>query len=237
MPYPNLTGDDLAIVEMARDFSRKRLAPYALEWDATKHFPVEEMKEAGSLGMAVSEAVEIAAQDPEAAIVACDPSGDMTRVFHTVLPEVPVWRATAEATGLVDDAVDALTCAQTWHWVDAEAASREADRVVRDGGALPHVTVDELEAHAEGLICLTGGPLGPVGLLVAQGPPGDHGLVEPDAVRLHQTPPGAGRIAQVARQPHLADAGQTLVGRQLQDDRPPAGLGVVTLRKADRCAE
>ncbi|WP_269434233.1 acyl-CoA dehydrogenase family protein [Tsukamurella sputi] len=52
MPYPNLTGDDLAIVEMARDFSRKRLAPYALEWDATKHFPVEEMKEAGSLGMA-----------------------------------------------------------------------------------------------------------------------------------------------------------------------------------------
>ncbi|NKY18527.1 acyl-CoA dehydrogenase [Tsukamurella spumae] len=37
---------------MARDFSRKRLAPYALEWDATKHFPVAEMKEAGSLGMA-----------------------------------------------------------------------------------------------------------------------------------------------------------------------------------------
>ncbi len=52
MPYPILTGDDLAIVEMARDFSRKRLAPSALEWDATKHFPIEEMKEAGSLGMA-----------------------------------------------------------------------------------------------------------------------------------------------------------------------------------------
>lgn len=52
MPYPNLTGDDLAIVEMARDFSRKRLAPSALDWDATKHFPVAEMKEAGSLGMA-----------------------------------------------------------------------------------------------------------------------------------------------------------------------------------------
>lgn len=52
MPYPNLTGDDLAIVEMARDFSRKRLAPFSLEWDADKHFPVAEMKEAGSLGMA-----------------------------------------------------------------------------------------------------------------------------------------------------------------------------------------
>ncbi|MFT4013051.1 MAG: DNA polymerase III subunit alpha [Paracoccus sp. (in: a-proteobacteria)] len=40
---------------------------------------------------------------------------------------------------------------------------------LREGGALPHVTLDELAAHAEGLICLTGGPLGPVGLLVAQG--------------------------------------------------------------------
>lgn len=52
MPYPVLTGDDRAVVEMARDFARKRLAPYALQWDAEKHFPVAEMKEAGSLGMA-----------------------------------------------------------------------------------------------------------------------------------------------------------------------------------------
>ncbi|GAA4395944.1 acyl-CoA dehydrogenase family protein [Tsukamurella soli] len=52
MPYPNLSGDDLAIVEMARDFARKRLAPNSLEWDATKHFPIAEMQEAGSLGMA-----------------------------------------------------------------------------------------------------------------------------------------------------------------------------------------
>ncbi|MFY9210730.1 MAG: DNA polymerase III subunit alpha [Aestuariivita sp.] len=33
-------------------------------------------------------------------------------------------------------------------------------------GQLPQVTLDELEAHAEGLICLTGGPEGPVGLLL-----------------------------------------------------------------------
>ena len=69
--------------------------------------------------------------DDSRSVLACDPSGDMTRVFHTVLPEVPVWRATAEATGLADDSVDALTCAQTWHWVDVHAASREADRVIR----------------------------------------------------------------------------------------------------------
>ncbi|SCY86663.1 DNA polymerase III subunit alpha [Paracoccus tibetensis] len=38
---------------------------------------------------------------------------------------------------------------------------------LREGGALPHVTLDELCAHAEGLICLTGGATGPVGQLVA----------------------------------------------------------------------
>ena len=40
---------------------------------------------------------------------------------------------------------------------------------LRDGGGLPHVTVDELCKHAEGLICLTGGPTGPLACLIAQG--------------------------------------------------------------------
>ncbi|WP_410217758.1 DNA polymerase III subunit alpha [Paracoccus sp. (in: a-proteobacteria)] len=40
---------------------------------------------------------------------------------------------------------------------------------LREGGALPHVTVEELCARAEGLICLTGGACGPLGLLIAQG--------------------------------------------------------------------
>ncbi len=34
---------------------------------------------------------------------------------------------------------------------------------------LPQVTLEELEANAEGLICLTGGPLGPVGMLLQEG--------------------------------------------------------------------
>ena len=33
----------------------------------------------------------------------------------------------------------------------------------------PHVTLDELAANADGLICLTGGPLGPIGALLQQG--------------------------------------------------------------------
>lgn len=66
-------------------------------------------------------------------VFALDPSADMTRVLRTRFP-IPVWRATAEATGLADDAVAAATIAQTWHWVDTAAASAELDRVIRPGG-------------------------------------------------------------------------------------------------------
>jgi DNA polymerase-3 subunit alpha len=37
------------------------------------------------------------------------------------------------------------------------------------GGQLPQVTVDDLEAHAAGLICLTGGPDGPLGRFLQAG--------------------------------------------------------------------
>ena len=37
------------------------------------------------------------------------------------------------------------------------------------GGALPQVTLAELAAHSEDVICLTGGPMGPVGLLLQNG--------------------------------------------------------------------
>jgi len=38
-----------------------------------------------------------------------------------------------------------------------------------DGTADPHVGLDRLAAHAEGLLCLTGGPRGPVGRLLVEG--------------------------------------------------------------------
>ena len=40
---------------------------------------------------------------------------------------------------------------------------------LRGDGSLPHVTVEELEAHSGGLICLTGGPDGPVGRFLQAG--------------------------------------------------------------------
>ncbi|MEW2917414.1 DNA polymerase III subunit alpha [Ruegeria sp. ANG10] len=40
---------------------------------------------------------------------------------------------------------------------------------VDKGGQLPQVTLEELAQHSDGLICLTGGPDGPVGMLLQQG--------------------------------------------------------------------
>jgi alkylation response protein AidB-like acyl-CoA dehydrogenase len=46
-----LTDDHIAIRDMARAFAADRLAPKAVEWDETKHFPVDVMREAAALGM------------------------------------------------------------------------------------------------------------------------------------------------------------------------------------------
>lgn len=67
----------------------------------------------------------------------------------------------AEATGPV-----VLLAQNQAGWMNLMALS--TCLYLREGGALPHVTVDELCAKAEGLICLTGGATGPLGLLIAQ---------------------------------------------------------------------
>ncbi|WP_395308139.1 acyl-CoA dehydrogenase family protein [Mycobacterium sp. AMU20-3851] len=46
-----LDDDERVITETAAAFAAKRLAPHALEWDETKHFPTDVLREAGELGM------------------------------------------------------------------------------------------------------------------------------------------------------------------------------------------
>ncbi|MBR7651247.1 isobutyryl-CoA dehydrogenase [Brucella oryzae] len=46
-----LNEDQLAIQDMARAFASDRIAPYALQWDRDKHFPVDVLQETGPLGM------------------------------------------------------------------------------------------------------------------------------------------------------------------------------------------
>src|ERR1700754_2330168 len=52
MNYFGLDDDERVIAETAAAFAEKRLAPNALEWDKSHHFPVEELREAADLGMA-----------------------------------------------------------------------------------------------------------------------------------------------------------------------------------------
>jgi len=47
-----LTDEQAAIQEMARNFAREELAPFAAEWDETKHFPVDVIRKSAALGLA-----------------------------------------------------------------------------------------------------------------------------------------------------------------------------------------
>ena len=46
-----LDEDQIAVRDMARDFAQEKIAPHALRWDEDKHFPVDVIREAASLGM------------------------------------------------------------------------------------------------------------------------------------------------------------------------------------------
>lgn len=46
-----LSQDQLAVREMALDFAAEKIAPHAIRWDEEKHFPVDVMREAASLGI------------------------------------------------------------------------------------------------------------------------------------------------------------------------------------------
>jgi len=69
-------------------------------------------------------------------VVAVDPSALMLDGLVAALPEVERWVGTAEELPLDDASVDAVTCGQAWHWVDAAQGAAEVARVLRPGGVL-----------------------------------------------------------------------------------------------------
>ncbi|MGV6802253.1 MAG: acyl-CoA dehydrogenase family protein [bacterium] len=48
----SLSDEQLAIQEMSQRFAREELAPNAAEWDRTKHFPTDKIRQAAELGLA-----------------------------------------------------------------------------------------------------------------------------------------------------------------------------------------
>ncbi|MBV1705632.1 MAG: acyl-CoA dehydrogenase family protein [Hyphomicrobiales bacterium] len=46
-----LNEDQVAMRDMARDFAAEKLKPHAVEWDQTKHFPMDVLREAAALGL------------------------------------------------------------------------------------------------------------------------------------------------------------------------------------------
>ena len=72
-------------------------------------------------------------------VTAIEPAQAMRDQMRQLLGEdanLEIVDACGESTGLPDSSVDRAVFAQSWHWMDVEAASAEMHRIVRPGGKL-----------------------------------------------------------------------------------------------------
>lgn len=68
-------------------------------------------------------------------VIGVEPNGDMLRVALTKPAEnVEFRRAFANRTGLADECADAVTCSQSFHWMEPESTLTEINRILRPGG-------------------------------------------------------------------------------------------------------
>ncbi|MCQ4087884.1 class I SAM-dependent methyltransferase [Saccharibacillus sp. JS10] len=73
----------------------------------------------------------------ESQVIAVEPNDEMRSVAEAQLSQSPAFRAVAapaEQTTLPDSSIDAIVCAQSFHWFDAQAAYTEFKRILKPGG-------------------------------------------------------------------------------------------------------
>lgn len=75
-------------------------------------------------------------QQTGAAIIAVEPIAEMRQQLAAAFPEVEAIPGTAEALPLPDASVDAVVCAQAFHWFATAEAIAEMRRILRPGGVL-----------------------------------------------------------------------------------------------------
>lgn len=71
-----------------------------------------------------------------ARIVAVEPLDEMRAELEKAVPGVEALSGTAEAIPLPNGSVDAVTCAQAFHWFQADEALHEVHRVLRPAGSV-----------------------------------------------------------------------------------------------------
>ena len=71
-----------------------------------------------------------------ASVIAVEPVPQMLSKLATALPQVNALEGTAESIPLPDASVDAVICAQAFHWFARKAALAEIHRVLKPGGKL-----------------------------------------------------------------------------------------------------
>jgi ubiquinone/menaquinone biosynthesis C-methylase UbiE len=69
-------------------------------------------------------------------VIAVEPLDGMRALLQSVVPEAEALAGSAEEIPLPDESVDAVFCADAFHWFDGERALAEIARVLRPGGAL-----------------------------------------------------------------------------------------------------
>lgn len=71
-----------------------------------------------------------------ASVIAVEPVDGMRAKLVAAMPDVTALAGAAEAMPLPDASVDALVCAQAFHWFASKAALAEMSRVIKPGGKL-----------------------------------------------------------------------------------------------------